>query len=321
MTDLPAVQDQQGLAYRHELSVDEVVAQVYKIQAVTQRAMTEGIHYGKIPGTPKPTLLKAGAEKLCLTFRLDPQYTSLEEHDGRHLTVKSVCTLWHIPTGQRMGSGEGSCSTKESKYAYRQARRVCPACGVDAILKSRYPPRNRGQEPPGWWCNPKGGGCGADFSAGDKAIVDQQTGRTENPDLPDQYNTVLKMSNKRSLVAAVLNVTAASDIFTQDMEDFGAAVDDPPAVLHDLHEPQGDAAKDAVAADQVRREAVVLISDGQQKRLRATVRGSGWGASDQEQETALHDILAGHQIAHVKDVPVALFDAILETVKAGPRKK
>ena len=40
-----------------------------------------------------------------------------------------------------------------------------------------------------------------------------------NDDLADQYNTVLKMSNKRSLVAAVLNVTAASDIFTQDIED------------------------------------------------------------------------------------------------------
>ena len=31
--------------------------------------------------------------------------------------------------------------------------------------------------------------------------------------------TVLKMANKRSLVAAVLNATAASDIFTQDIED------------------------------------------------------------------------------------------------------
>ena len=40
-----------------------------------------------------------------------------------------------------------------------------------------------------------------------------------NEDLADQYNTVLKMANKRSLVAAVLNSTAASDIFTQDIED------------------------------------------------------------------------------------------------------
>lgn len=43
--------------------------------------------------------------------------------------------------------------------------------------------------------------------------------RVENPDIADVYNTVLKMANKRALVAATLNVTAASDIFTQDIED------------------------------------------------------------------------------------------------------
>jgi len=40
--------------------------------------------------------------------------------------------------------------------------------------------------------------------------------RTQPADLA---NTILKMANKRSLVAAVLNTTAASDIFTQDIED------------------------------------------------------------------------------------------------------
>ena len=43
--------------------------------------------------------------------------------------------------------------------------------------------------------------------------------KVENPDIADVYNTVLKMANKRALVAATLNVTAASDIFTQDVED------------------------------------------------------------------------------------------------------
>jgi hypothetical protein len=157
------------LAARHELTVTELLAQAEKIKQAMTRAMEEGVHFGTIPGTPKPTLLKAGAEKLCLLFRMDPEYESHETIDGEHLTVKSKCTLWHVPSGQRLGSGEGLATTHEKKHAYR-----------------------KGQE----------GGT-----------------RRANPDLYDAWNTVLKMSNKRALVAAVLNVTAASDVMTQDLED------------------------------------------------------------------------------------------------------
>lgn len=44
--------------------------------------------------------------------------------------------------------------------------------------------------------------------------------RYENPDLADTYNTVLKMAKKRALVDATITACAASDIFTQDVEDF-----------------------------------------------------------------------------------------------------
>jgi hypothetical protein len=43
--------------------------------------------------------------------------------------------------------------------------------------------------------------------------------KVENPDIADTYNTVLKMAKKRALVDAVKSTTAASDIFTQDVED------------------------------------------------------------------------------------------------------
>lgn len=43
--------------------------------------------------------------------------------------------------------------------------------------------------------------------------------RVENPDIADVYNTVLKMAKKRAFVDAVKSTTAASDIFTQDVED------------------------------------------------------------------------------------------------------
>lgn len=48
---------------------------------------------------------------------------------------------------------------------------------------------------------------------------DKNRQQVENPDIADTYNTVLKMAEKRALVAAVLVATNASAMFTQDLED------------------------------------------------------------------------------------------------------
>ena len=49
---------------------------------------------------------------------------------------------------------------------------------------------------------------------------DWQTKATvENEDIADLWNTVLKMAKKRAFVDAVRSTTAASDIFTQDIEE------------------------------------------------------------------------------------------------------
>ena len=194
-----------------ELSVTDLLAQVRKIQDVMKNCMRENEHFGVIPGTNKPTLLKPGAEKLNLVFRFDPQYDSVDRYDGDHLTVKSKCTLFHIPTGMRIGSGEGSCSTKESKYAFRNAQIVCPQCGKETVIKGKE------EYGGGYLCFTKKGGCGAKFP--DKEFEGAVLGKVANDNLADCYNTVLKMANKRSLISAVLNATAASDIFMQDLED------------------------------------------------------------------------------------------------------
>lgn len=196
------------------LTAGDVRAQVNLIQSVMQEVMKKDEHYGVIPGTgTKPSLLKAGAEKLCLVFRLAPDYEIDEKREGPHVTITSKCVLTHIPSGQRYGAGMGSCSTRESKYAYRNSARKCPNCSAEAIIKGKE------EYGGGWLCFAKKGGCGAKFLENDEVITSQSVGRIQNEDVADQYNTVLKMANKRSLVAAVLNVTAASDIFTQDIED------------------------------------------------------------------------------------------------------
>jgi len=205
-----------------ERSVEEVVAHVRLVGQVMQAVMRAGEHYMVIPGTggsaerpPKPSLLKSGAEKLLLTFRLAPRFEiQTIPLAGGHREIIATCYLSHGPTGLEVGSALGSCSTAESKYAWRTAKRKCPACGAEAIIKGRE------EYGGGWVCFKKQGGCGAKYAAGAGEIEGQVVGRVANQDLADVYNTVLKMAEKRALVAAVLNVTAASDLFTQDVEDF-----------------------------------------------------------------------------------------------------
>jgi hypothetical protein len=206
-----------------ELSVVDLVARVTKVQEVQQQVMKEGHHFGKIPGVDKPTLLKPGAEILGMTFRLDPQFSVDERRDGEHREFLVTCTLYHAPTGVRCGSGLGSCSTRESKYAWRKGERTCPECNKPTIIKGKK------EYGGGWLCFAKKGGCNAKFKDGDAAIESQSTDRVPNPDLADIYNTVLKMAVKRAHVAAILFVTCASDIFTQDVEDmsFGGHDDEP----------------------------------------------------------------------------------------------
>lgn len=197
------------------LSAQEVKTQVCLIQEVMQMVMQEGYHYGVIPGTEKPTLLKPGAEKLTATFRLAPLlHVETRELGNGHREYQVRCTLVHIPTARVYGEGVGLCSTLESRYRYRNAERICPHCGRGTIIKGRA------EYGGGWLCFQRKGGCGAKFSDQDPAIVSQAAGRVENADLADTYNTVLKMAKKRALVDATLTATAASDIFTQDLEDY-----------------------------------------------------------------------------------------------------
>src|SRR3990167_2453447 len=197
-----------------ELTVDDLVARLTKLREAAAKALSEGVDYGKIPGVDKPSLWKPGAEKLCVLFMLDPQ-TEVEERytAGGHLNVIAKTTMFHSPTGARLGSGIGICTTKETRYAYRQADRVCPKCGEAAIIKGKA------EYGGGWLCFKKKNGCGEKWADGDAVIESQTTGRIDNPDLPDLYNTVVKMARKRSLVDAVLVTTGASEIYTQDVED------------------------------------------------------------------------------------------------------
>lgn len=151
--------------------------------------------YGVIPGTgKKPTLLKPGAEKICTMFRLDPQFEVLRrELDEDFILFDVKCDMYSITTGNRLGSGLGSCSSREEKYSWKKAN-------SKDEYEATSPDRRRIK-------------IGVDRDG--KTYNIQQV--RMNP--YDVMNTIEKMACKRALVAATLISTNASAIFTQDLED------------------------------------------------------------------------------------------------------
>jgi len=216
-----------------EYGVDDVLHQIKLVQEVMSKIMLPETHYGKIPGCgDKNSLFKAGAEKLCLTFRLSPSFAvdKTDLGDG-HYSYDVKCLLTHIITQQVWAEGVGCCSTMESKYRYRDEQKKCPTCGaLGTIIKGN---KNYGG---GWLCWNKKGGCGDKWVDGDRVIEDQKLGKCENPNIADVWNTVLKIAKKRAHVDATINATACSDIFTQDLEDINANINATPASVKTVNE-------------------------------------------------------------------------------------
>jgi len=177
-----------------QLTAVALRANVNLVQEVMKAVMKDGTHYGVIPGTPKPSLWKPGAEVLAATFRIAVSYKveDLSTPDVVRYRVTAIGT--HQTTNIVMGEGMGECSSGEEKYKWRKA--------VNANeFAFTTEDRRRVKFVKGF---------------GNKPDYEVNQVRTEPADLA---NTVLKMACKRAQVAMTLNVTAASDIFTQDIED------------------------------------------------------------------------------------------------------
>lgn len=197
---------------------------VERVGRIQRALMTADVHYGVIPGTKKPTLLKPGAEVLCLAYSLAADFTPDRRlGDGDTAPAISYLTRCDLHLGDTAGPvvavGYGAANSWEVRYRYRQAERLCPACGMGTIIKGKA------EYGGGWVCFKKKGGCGAKYPDHDQAIVGQEVGQVENPDPWDLDVTLAKMAEKRAHVDATLRATGASALFTQDMEDLGRAAD------------------------------------------------------------------------------------------------
>lgn len=89
--------------------------------------------YAKIPGTPKPSLLKPGAEKLLLLFKLGFRFTILSQVIDLIIGEVSFlikCEVFRKDDGVVVGEYIAYCSNKEKKYKSQN-----PADIVNTILK------------------------------------------------------------------------------------------------------------------------------------------------------------------------------------------
>ncbi len=206
------------------LSLREIVLQKKMIAECMRAVMKRGEHYGVVPGTnSKPSLFKAGADTLGFMFRLRAEYViDRAVNDPDYIYYRVKCMLTHIPTGQLVATGMGSCNSRENKYR-RAAPKKCPKCDGEFIIAGKPEYERDPEFKGGWICLASRGGCAAKFKASDPVIL-SQTGRTADPS--DLDNTILKMAMKRSRVDATLTGTSAGDFFTQDLEDLDAELGD-----------------------------------------------------------------------------------------------
>lgn len=174
---------------RGVLSGTELVARVQRVREVMRDLMEEGVHYGKVPGTPKKSLWKPGAELLMLTFRIGQrlEIEDLSNHDEYRFRVR--CVGFYQPTNETLDEGIGSCSTNEEKYRWRDTVHDKEWDATDVDRRRIKFARDGGE---------------------------RRQVRTSPADLE---NTVLLMAVKRAMVAMTRVATACSDIFDQDLED------------------------------------------------------------------------------------------------------
>lgn len=169
---------------------------IQKMLEIQQNVMKRGVDYDIIPGCKKPSLMKPGGELLMVTFKLSDRitYNKTIGEDGS-IDYEVITNIYTQNSDVYLGCGAGSASTNEEKYKWRKA--VCPEEYDDTPDHLK---RTKWFKADQWHPRP----------------YKVQQIRT-NPS--DVANTVFKMAKKRSKLDGVMSTTAASRIYTQDLED------------------------------------------------------------------------------------------------------
>lgn len=82
--------------------------------------LKEGVDFGTIPGTPKPSLYKPGAEKIANIFQLGSRIINVDKQMSFEPPQFAMFTytveIYHLPSGKAISQCEGSANSEEKKY-------------------------------------------------------------------------------------------------------------------------------------------------------------------------------------------------------------
>jgi hypothetical protein len=206
------------------------------------------LDYGVIPGTPKPSLYKPGAEKLRLVYGLSSEHDCIEkvvDLDRPYIDYTYRCTI-KSRQGQILAQCDGSCNSMEPKFGFTWKTVDKLPHGVDAsklasklsrkkiteydfaINKSETTgPFARSQAYWNKWKLAIKSGIASKhvvYRSGkelDEWVMEETVTlyRIPNPNVVSMKNTIMKMAQKRAFVGAILLATGASEFYTQDIED------------------------------------------------------------------------------------------------------
>jgi hypothetical protein len=210
MTDLDVYQPAGGIGQYQAgivMTPEDAKALDAQVRACTKAVLREGTDYGVIPGTSgEQTLWRPGAQKLLQWFGLGYACDRVEverDDDGRKHGITYKCTVARrLPDGSLdiKATCEGTADYDESKF-YQSAEQV----------KARL----RDQE--------------HRWAAKDHRVPNADRWNNAKEYRAD-WNALMKRAQKRAIVGAVVDATAAGGIFTDREEDDSSPVpqDDSP---------------------------------------------------------------------------------------------
>lgn len=206
------------------------------------------LDYGIIPGTPKPSLYKPGAEKLRFVYGLSAEQECIEKMldlDRPYVDYTYRCTI-KTKHGQILAQCEGSCNSMEPKFGFAwktidklpegiDVSKIPSRTGRKRITEYDFTIQKAETSGPyaksqAYWDKWK---ASIESGAAKKYMVHRfgkdmfewemyetvMLYRIPHPNIVSLKNTIMKMAQKRAFVGAILLATGASEFYTQDIED------------------------------------------------------------------------------------------------------
>lgn len=115
------------------ITLSEAKNRMGMLKSFVKELLIPGLDYGLIPGCPKPSLFKSGAEKLCDIYGFSKLIAVINRFEDWHegfFSYEVKATLINKRTGLVEAEGVGNCNSKERKYKNQDAFNI-----TNTILK------------------------------------------------------------------------------------------------------------------------------------------------------------------------------------------